>query len=191
MTGEKLPPAPLPIGEVLASLVMVDAPHPAALPLEKLARECKIEFTRRGGPGGQHRNKVETAVVITHQPTGLTGQASETRSQDHNREEAYQRLRIELATGLRTRREPTAPISPLWEKFRKGRAVQINPGHPDFPALLAEALDLLLACELEYPLAAEKLALSTTQLVRLLQLAPEAHRLVSQLRVAAGKRPLK
>ncbi|MCA9240852.1 MAG: peptide chain release factor-like protein, partial [Planctomycetales bacterium] len=44
--------------------------HPSAVPLEELERDCKIERLRRSGPGGQHRNKVETAVVITHQPTG-------------------------------------------------------------------------------------------------------------------------
>ncbi|MCY2992774.1 MAG: peptide chain release factor-like protein [Planctomycetota bacterium] len=51
--------------------------HPAALAIDQLLRECQIVRTRRSGPGGQHRNKVETAVVITHLPSGVKGEASE------------------------------------------------------------------------------------------------------------------
>ena len=71
--------------------------HPAALPPDVLLNDCEIRRTRRGGPGGQHRNKVETAVVIKHRPTGAVGAASERRSQDLNRQAALQRLRVNLS----------------------------------------------------------------------------------------------
>ena len=44
--------------------------HPAALDPDVLAGECEFRATRRSGPGGQNRNKVETAVILTHRPTG-------------------------------------------------------------------------------------------------------------------------
>ena len=39
-------------------------PHPAMLPEEALLKQCTTEFDTTGGPGGQHRNKVETAVTL-------------------------------------------------------------------------------------------------------------------------------
>ena len=71
--------------------------HPAALPDDDLLSICNETRTRRGGPGGQHRNKVETAVVLQHRPTGLNAEANERRSQADNRRVALQRLRLRLA----------------------------------------------------------------------------------------------
>ena len=67
--------------------------HPAAIPEEELLKQCEIGFGRTSGPGGQHRNKVETAVYITHLPTGTEASASERRKQFENRVMAIKRLR--------------------------------------------------------------------------------------------------
>lgn len=57
-----------------------------------LERDCDLEFFIAGGPGGQHRNKVETGVRLVHQPTGLRVTATERRSQHANREAAFERM---------------------------------------------------------------------------------------------------
>src|SRR5690348_14810011 len=140
--------------------------HPAAMAPERLEAECEFRATRRSGPGGQNRNKVETAVVLTHRPTGLRAEASERRTQGENRRAALSRLRIELALAIRRPVEPDNPIpSALWQsRCRAGRVV-INPGHEDFPALLAEALDVLHAREDDPRAASEVLGCTPTQLL--------------------------
>jgi protein subunit release factor A len=63
---------------------------------ESLERDTDIEFLRASGHGGQNRNKVETAVRLTHRPTGVTVVATERRSQARNREAAFERLAAKL-----------------------------------------------------------------------------------------------
>src|SRR5262245_35722179 len=65
-------------------------PLPEAL--QRLLRECDVETYRASGPGGQHRNKTESAVRMTHRPTGITRVATEHRSQLRNRQLALERI---------------------------------------------------------------------------------------------------
>ncbi len=57
-----------------------------------LEKEVEWSFIRGSGPGGQHRNKVETGVRLVHEPSGITITATAARSQKRNRELAMARL---------------------------------------------------------------------------------------------------
>ena len=116
-------------------------PHPATLPVDQLQTQCDFERTRRGGPGGQHRNKVESAIVVTHRPSGVIGQAGERRSQHANRDVAVERLRVNLALAVRTviEVENFAP-SERWQKRCRAGRIEVSVRHEDFAALLAEAI---------------------------------------------------
>jgi hypothetical protein len=160
--------------------------HPAALPPEALLRECEVARTRRGGPGGQHRNKVETAVVVRHLPTGLTGQASERRSQDMNRQAALHRLRVNLALEVRTAIAPQQAADDLWRQRVRGGRIAASAEHADFPELLATALDRLAACEWNVSAAAGGLGVTTSQLVRFLQIEARAMQLLNLRRQERG-----
>lgn len=54
-------------------------------------KDLKIEYMRGTGPGGQHRNKTDSACRITHIPTGISAYADE-RSQHHSRKKAMAEL---------------------------------------------------------------------------------------------------
>jgi len=55
-------------------------------------QDLEIEFVRASGPGGQHRNRRETGVRLTHKPSGIVVLATERRSQSENRRVALERL---------------------------------------------------------------------------------------------------
>lgn len=68
---------------------------------EELIRQCEMGTFKASGPGGQHRNKRESAVRLKHIPTGIIAQAVEDRSQHKNRASALARLRTLLALKVR------------------------------------------------------------------------------------------
>lgn len=69
---------------------------PYDLDRERLEAICELSFLRGSGPGGQHRNKVETAVRLVHPPSGVVVVSAEHRSQLKNREAAFERLIAKL-----------------------------------------------------------------------------------------------
>jgi len=80
---------------------------------DSLERDCDLEFFIASGPGGQHRNKVETGVRLTHRPSGISVTATERRSQHANREVAYERMaaRLEEMQHISPPRKQTRPTA--------------------------------------------------------------------------------
>ena len=163
--------------------------HPAAIPPGDLLNACGETRTKRSGPGGQHRNKTETAVILLHGPTGISAEASERRSQAENRRVALARLRLKLAL---EHREPASDRpSASWRGRVRGRQLVIAASHDDYPALLAEALDHLQAARFEIGPVAETLGVTGTQLVRLFKKCPVAWAVLAARRASAGLPVLK
>jgi peptide chain release factor 1 len=67
--------------------------------------DVKSETMRAGGAGGQHVNKTESAIRLTHLPTGIQVAMQDSRSQHANREKAWQMLRARIAAVRQKERE--------------------------------------------------------------------------------------
>lgn len=173
-------------------------PHPAALDEEALLAQCRLGKGRSRGPGGQHRNKVETLVTIMHEPTGIEAHAGERRSVADNKRVALKRLRLHLAVQHRCG-VPIGEIgSALWRSRLRppaqsgaGGRIVCNPDHRDYPSLLAEALDTIADAGWDLSAAALRLNVSMSQLLKLLKDHPPALVWVNAERAGSGKHPLR
>jgi hypothetical protein len=160
--------------------------HPARLEEGELLKECELSFGKASGPGGQHRNKVETAVRIVHRPSGIEASASERRSQRDNRRTALFRLRIRLAVKFECSPASGEMPSALWSSRCRGGKIDCSPEHHDAPALLAEAMT---ACRLHgfvHQEAARQLECTATQFLKFLAKYPEAREELEKSRAVRG-----
>src|ERR1051325_4929329 len=72
---------------------------------DALIAQCEVDRYRASGPGGQHRNKTESAIRLRHRLTNTTAIGEDSRSQSENKLHAVRRLRAAIAL---TVREPVA-----------------------------------------------------------------------------------
>lgn len=187
--------------------------HPRDLTEEQLLAQCRSEAFRGSGPGGQHRNKTSSAVRLTHEPSGLSAVASESRSQRENRRRALQRLRRRIALELRAPLDPEKFELPQWlaeaiappargagaaggrrdgrdPGKRAPRLTRLSPRHQKYLQGVGLVLDLLAPLHGSVSAAAERIGVTSADLVAFLQRDEKLLAHVNRLRKASGLKPL-
>ena len=155
----------------------------------RLLAECEVHIHRTGGPGGQHRNKVASAVRLVHRPSGYVVTATERRSQHENKANALRRLREALAVGVRCA-PPAAVVWPDNICITDGR-LRVNEKNPALWEVLGLVLDEVAACGGQVGQAADRLGVTTSSLTRVLAENPKAFAEANRLRRQAGLAPLR
>ncbi len=138
---------------------------------EALLKQCKEDRYKSGGPGGQRRNKVETALKLHHEPSGASVHSDDSRYLQRNRLRAVRRLRERIALDVRVPFDIESPDLP--EEFIKQRGPRgtlgVNEKNPIYPIVVATALDALQATGGSYARTADALGITTSQLVKFLK----------------------
>ena len=162
---------------------------------DALIAQSEVDRYRASGPGGQHRNKTESAVRLRHKLSGVTAIGEDSRSQAENKIHAVRRLRSAIALDVR---EPVAldsyaPSRRLVAMIAGGTAplgakTRLT---PDYWAAMAELLDVLVAGGLEIAATAQRFGITTGALSKLLLHDDQVARVVNDLRRARQMRPLR
>lgn len=156
---------------------------------EQLRAQCDEDRYRARGPGGQHRNKTDSAIRLRHRPTGLMVVATERRSQHENRARALKRLREALAFNIRQ----TIHVDSIPEIVTQACASGLHLSERDcrFLTVAAHLLDLLDMHQGRLAELGDLLGVSTGALVRFLDTVPELWVAAQQIRAAHHQKPLR
>jgi hypothetical protein len=157
----------------------------------ELLGACRVDVFRGSGPGGQKRNKTETAIRVRHE-SGISGQSDKTRSQHQNRALALRQLRKNVALELR---EPVAleayQAPAALEAWLRPKAELIGPKHARYFEAVAELLDLLWAVNGAIGEAAKAIGASSSALTKLVFSDAQLAQRVNALRKKHDLRPLR
>lgn len=148
---------------------------------EQLIRECRLDFHKASGNGGQKVNKTSSAVRLIHAPSGITAASAESRSQHENRRCALKALRMKIAQTIRKTADP---------EFRVGDPAT-SMSNASYPLFAAKILDTFLAHGCELKDTAMMLNISATRLSKLLYRDPALWTEACDLRKTRGLPPLR
>ncbi|MFT3694302.1 MAG: peptide chain release factor-like protein [Kofleriaceae bacterium] len=157
---------------------------------DQLIAQSEVDRYRASGPGGQHRNKTESAVRLRHKATGVSAIGEDSRSQAENKMHAVRRLRAAIALEVR---EPITEPPPVLLAFAaagaapNGAKTRLTGAYWNAIALL---FDLIVANDLEIGTTARQLNISTGALSKLLLHDEQVGRAINDLRRARQMRPL-
>jgi len=163
---------------------------------DQLIAQCEVDRYRASGPGGQHRNKTESAVRLRHRLSGISAIGEDSRSQSENKLHAVRRLRSAIALELR---EPVSNLENYVPSKRLAAMVAAGTAPlgaktkltGEYWAAIGELLDLLVAGGLEIATTAQRLGITTGAMSKLLLHDDHVARTVNDLRRAAQMRPLR
>lgn len=161
-----------------------------ALTDDQLLAQCEVDTYRASGPGGQKRNKTSSAVRLRHPPSGLLVIAEESRSQHENKAKALKRLRQALFIKLR---EPVPEGSFTEIEAAKNKQGRLDVGRKDprFWPAAGRVLDVLEQGAARVSDAANRLGISTGNLIGFLESDPKLWEEVNHLRQRCGQKTLK
>src|ERR1043166_1269945 len=71
-------------------------PEPTEVQIDIKAEDIRIDTFCSGGPGGQHQNKTQSGVRLTHIPTGTVAESRSERSQHKNKDICWRMLRTRI-----------------------------------------------------------------------------------------------
>ena len=119
-------------GRVHTSTVTVAVlPEMEDVDIEVNEKDLKIDTYRASGAGGQHINKTDSAVRMTHKPTGIVVQCQTQRSQMQNREQALRLLRAKLfELELEKQAEIKEQIGGTYQAIEWGSQIRSYVFHP-------------------------------------------------------------
>jgi len=167
-----------------------------------LLKDCRVDTYKSPGPGGQRKNKVATAIRLVHEPSGISAQGRQTRSQQRNKTLALRNLRMHIACSCRQPQDLTQLALPdeIAECFPRSspgqaqhvkRRLSLTSGNRSFWPVAAFVLDVFDAAEGQLSRASGALGISTANLAAFLRTHRHLLATAQAIRKAHGHTPLR